>query len=47
MQMRWLNLRDLNKNDVKSITHIGTFTLNHQESKYRICGSVPESIIKY
>ena len=35
------------KNYVKTITQIGTFILNHQESKYRIYGSVPESITKY
>ena len=35
------------KNYVKTITQTGTFILNHQESKYRICGSVPESITKY
>ena len=40
-------VRDLKKNYVKTITQIGTFILNHQESKYRIYGSVLESITKY
>ena len=40
-------LRDLKKKYVKTITQTGTFILNHQESKYRICESVPESITKY
>ena len=47
--LRKYMLRDLKKkkNYVKTITQTETFILNHQESKYRICGSVPESITKY
>ena len=35
------------KKYVKTITQTKTFILNNQESKYRICESVPESITKY